>query len=147
MDGWALDLGMRAMNAVHRSVMSITGNRLGWSAMKMPVLALETIGRRSGQPHTVMLTSPLQVGSAYVVVASKGGSDHHPAWFLNLRDQPVVSVSVRGGDPQPRIARIAEPDERSRLWATISATHKNYAGYQAKTDRELPLVVLEPPPD
>jgi len=77
-------------------------------------------------------------------VASRGGDDRHPAWFLNLRDCPDVDVSLRGKPKQHMRARIATLDERARLWPQVTASSKNYAGYQKKTDREIPLVLLEP---
>jgi len=138
------DLQFKGMNAIHRAMVKVSGGRLGWEASRMPVLALTTTGRRSGQPHTVMLTSPLQEGTTIAVVASRGGDDHHPAWFLNLRDNPDVEVALRGGPKQRMRARIASPEERARLWPRVTADHKNYAGYQTKTSREIPLVLLEP---
>jgi deazaflavin-dependent oxidoreductase (nitroreductase family) len=110
----------------------------------MPVLELTTTGRKSGQPRSVMLTSPLQEGSTLVIVASRGGDDQHPAWLLNLRDNPDVEVAFKGGPKQPMRARVATPEERARLWPLVTADHKNYAGYQTKTQREIPLVLLEP---
>jgi len=109
----------------------------------MPVLELTTTGRKSGNPHTVLLTSPWQVDQAYVVVASRGGDDRHPAWFLNLQANPDVQVKV-AGQPQHRRARVATPDERSELWPKIASKYRNYAGYQKRTTREIPLVLLEP---
>lgn len=138
------DLVMKAMNTIHRGVLKLSGGRLGWEAMDMPVLELTTTGRKSGQPRSVMLTSPLQEGSTIVVVASRGGDDQHPAWFLNLRDNPRVEVALKGGAKQPMQARVASADERARLWPKVTADHKNYAGYQTKTAREIPLVLLEP---
>ncbi len=132
------------MNRAHRLVLGVTGGRLGWSAAGMPVVELTTVGRRSGQPRTTMLTSPYQEGSTVVVVASRGGDDHHPAWYLNLRDQPEVSVSVGGKPAQQMRAEIAEPAERARLWPIIATAHRNYAGYQRKTERQIPLVLLRP---
>jgi deazaflavin-dependent oxidoreductase (nitroreductase family) len=79
-----------------------------------------------------------------VVVASRGGDDHHPAWFLNLRDRPDVEVSLQGKPKRPMRARVAAPEERARLWPQVTATYKGYAGYQEKTTREIPLVLLEP---
>jgi deazaflavin-dependent oxidoreductase (nitroreductase family) len=140
------DLALKAMNSVHRVVLKLSGGRLGWEAAKMPVLELTTTGRKSGRPHMVMLTSPVQEGDTLVVVASRGGDDHHPAWFLNLRDDPTVEVAVKGGPKQPMRATVASPDERARLWPLVTADHKNYAGYQARTDREIPLVLLKPEP-
>ena len=132
------------MNAVHRGIMKVSGGKLGWKALNMPVVELTTTGRKSGKPRTVMLTSPLQEGSTVVVVASRGGDDQHPAWFLNLRDNPDVEVAMNGEPRKPMKARVASPDERARMWPLVTADHKNYAGYQTKTSREIPLVLLEP---
>ena len=132
------------MNGVYRAMLKLTGDRLGWTVSNMPALELTTIGRKSGQPRAVMLTSPLQEGTTIVVVASRGGDDTHPAWYLNLRDNPDVEVAYQGRTKQQMTARIASPDERARLWPLVIADHKNYAGYQTKTDREIPLVLLEP---
>src|SRR6476646_8779041 len=138
------DFALKTMNTVHRGLLKISGGRLGWNASRMPVLELTTIGRKSGRPHSVMLTSPVQDGSNVVVVASRGGDDHHPAWFLNLRDNPDVEVAMNGKPKQRMRARVADADERARLWPLVTADHKNYAGYQTKTSREIPLVLLEP---
>ncbi len=91
-----------------------------------------------------MLSAPLQEGPTLVLVASRGGDDRHPSWFLNLRDNPDVEVVVHGRPPQPMRARVADADERARLWPQIIAEHRNYADYQTKTEREIPVVVLEP---
>jgi deazaflavin-dependent oxidoreductase (nitroreductase family) len=138
------DLTLKTMNAVHRALLKVTGGRVGHEADGMPVLELVTTGRRSGVPRAVMLTSPLQEGSTYVVVASRGGDDRHPAWFLNLRDQPQVEVSVQGKPRAPMLASIATPEERARLWPQVTTRHPRYAGYQKRTDREIPLVLLRP---
>jgi deazaflavin-dependent oxidoreductase (nitroreductase family) len=137
------DLALKAMNSFHRGLMKLTGGRVGWQAGSMPVVELTTTGRKSGQPRTVLLTSPVQEGSTYVVVASRGGDDQHPAWFLNLRDNPDVEVTTRG-ETRRMHARVADAAERARLWPLVTAEHKNYAGYQKKTDREIPLVLLQP---
>lgn len=110
----------------------------------MPVVELTTTGRRSGERRATMLTSPVRDGDAFVVVASRGGDDHHPAWFLNLRDDPNVEVVIEGHPRVAMTARIADPQERARLWPLITAKYPNYAGYQRKTNREIPLVLLEP---
>ena len=131
------------MNAVHRLLLKVSGGRAGWTAMDMPVLELTTRGRKSGRPRSVMLTSPLQEGSALVVVASRGGDDRSPAWFHNLQANPDVEVRLQGGPAQRMRARVATAAERERLWPLITAEHKNYADYQLKTMREIPLVLLE----
>jgi deazaflavin-dependent oxidoreductase (nitroreductase family) len=138
------DFVLKSMNGVHRAILKATGGHFGWQAGKMPVLELTTTGRKSGQPRSVMLTSPYQDGSTIVVVASRGGDDTHPAWFLNLRDKPEVEVAYKGAAKKPMRARVASPEERARLWPTIASEFKNYAQYQTKTTREIPLVLLEP---
>jgi len=132
------------MNSAHRCLLKLSGGRLGWTAADMPVLELTTIGRKSGKPRSVMLTSPHRDGDAIVIVASKGGADHHPNWFLNLRDNPRVVVTMQGSADRNMSARVASREERERLWPTITSDFTNYAGYQGKTEREIPLVMLEP---
>jgi deazaflavin-dependent oxidoreductase (nitroreductase family) len=138
------DLTLKTMNVVHRILLKASGGRVGWNLSNMPALELTTTGRKSGQPRSVMLTSPVQEGTTIVVVASRGGDDHHPAWFLNLRDNPQVEVSMNGQPRRRMTAHVATPEERARLWPRVIADHKNYAGYQTKTEREIPLVLLEP---
>ena len=137
------DYGLKAMNALHRIVLRVSFGRLGWSAFGMPVLELTTTGRKSGEPRKVMLTSPLQLGDTLAIVASRGGDDRHPAWFLNLRDHPAVTVTMNGKS-RPMQARIATPEEKAELWPRLTTDHKNYAGYQSKTQRDIPLVLLAP---
>jgi deazaflavin-dependent oxidoreductase (nitroreductase family) len=140
------DLAFKAMNAIHRSLLTITGGRRGWTAQNMPVLELTTTGRKTGRSRTVMLTSPVQEGSTLVVVASRGGDDQPPAWFLNLQDAPEVGVALQGKPTQPMYARVADAAERARLWPLVIADHQNYADYQARTTREIALVLLEATP-
>ncbi len=138
------DLLLKTMNGFHRVVLKVSFGKLGWQGYGMPVLELTTTGRKSGQPRAVMLTSPLQEGETIVVVASRGGDDHHPAWFLNVREHPEVEVVFQGQPARKMVARVADDDERARLWPRVVADHRNYAGYQTKTDRQIPLVLLEP---
>jgi deazaflavin-dependent oxidoreductase (nitroreductase family) len=138
------DLVFKTANFVHRALLKVAGGRVGWDVSKMPVLQLTTIGRKSGEPRTVMLTSPYQKGDAMVIVASKGGDAHHPAWFLNLRDNPQVEVTTKDQPKQKMTAHIATPEERAELWPLIAEKHTNYADYQTKTEREIPLVLLNP---
>ena len=138
------DFALKSMNAIHRGLLAVTFGKVGWKAGGMPVLELTTTGRKSGQERSCMLTSPLQVGDTYVIVASRGGDDHHPAWYLNLEANPEVQIALGGSAKQPRRARIATADERAEMWPQITALYRNYAGYQSKTTREIPLVLLEP---
>jgi deazaflavin-dependent oxidoreductase (nitroreductase family) len=135
---------LKSMNAFHRMMLWASGGRIGWRVADMPVLELITTGRRTGASRAVMLTSPLREGVAYVVVASRGGDDRHPAWFLNLRDEPQVKVAVQGGPRTSMLARVATPEERARMWPQIIARYRNYANYQNRTEREIPLVLLSP---
>ena len=137
------DSFLKRANGAHRLLQRVTFGKIGWQAGKMPVLELTTVGRKSGLPRTVLLTSPFEEGDAVVIVASKGGDDDHPAWFLNLRDHPEVEVVLKGGPKHTRRARIATPDERERMWPKVTAAYRGYAGYQNKTTREIPLVILE----
>jgi deazaflavin-dependent oxidoreductase (nitroreductase family) len=132
------------MNAVHRAVVRVSGGRVGYSAGAMPVLELTTLGRRSGEPRSVMLTAPVTDGDTFVVVASRGGDDTHPAWFLNLREDPQVQVSVKGAPARPMRAEVVGREERPALWSEIAGRYRNYAGYQKRTEREIPLVRLTP---
>ncbi|MCU1599714.1 MAG: nitroreductase [Frankiales bacterium] len=138
------DSQMKAMNAVHRVALKLTGGKVGWKLRGMPVVELTTTGRRSGEPRTVMLTSPLQEGDTYVVVASRGGDDKPPAWLHNVQANGDVTVALAGGPATPWKARVATAEERARMWPVLSTAHKNYAAYQRKTEREIPLVLLTP---
>ena len=137
------DFVLKTMNTVHRSIMSLSGGRLGWTTAKMPVLELTTTGRKTGQQRSTMLTTPWQDGDAMALIASAGGNDRHPAWFLNLRDNPSVTVRTQEG-ARSMTARTAIGDERAEIWSAVTSQYTNYADYQSKTDREIPVVVLEP---
>ncbi len=138
------DAVLKTMNGVHRAMLKLTGGRFGYHLSGMDVLELTTIGRKSGQARSVMLTSPLQEGDAIAIVASRGGDDQHPGWYHNLVANPEVQVSWKGQPSRTMKATVTVGDERARLWAAITADHKNYAGYQTKTEREIPVVLLEP---
>jgi len=135
---------LHLMNAAHRGLLRLTRGRFGWHMYGMPMLELTTVGRKSGENRSTMLSSPLQLGSTVVVVASRGGDPTHPAWYLNLVAEPRVEVVLRGGASQVMTARVATPAERADLWPRITADHPNYAAYQTKTDREIPVVLLAP---
>jgi deazaflavin-dependent oxidoreductase (nitroreductase family) len=138
------DAMLKTMNALHRVLLKVSFGKVGWKVGTMPVLELTTTGRKSGQPRTVMLTSPIQEGDALIVVASKGGEDTHPAWFLNLRDDPSVKVSLAGKPAKPYTATVLADAERDELYPEVEQAYKGYAGYQTKTDRKIPLIRLSP---
>ena len=141
--GKAEDVAAQAVNFVHRNLLRSTKGKVGGKLLGMPALDLVTTGRKSGEPRHTMLTAPVVDGDRIVLVASYGGSPGHPHWFLNLRDNPDVTIYFRGEERKMR-ARVADTDERASLWPRVIANAKNYADYQTRTTREIPLVILEP---
>jgi len=139
----AKDLGARVVNTIHRSVFQATKGRVFGKVYGMPVLILTTTGRKSGQPRTTMLTTPTDEDGNPVIIASYGGDDRHPAWYLNLRENPDVEI-IMGGEKQAKRARIATAEEKERIWPRVTSGYKGYAGYQERTDRDIPVVILEP---
>lgn len=108
----------------------------------IPTLLLTTTGRRSGKPIVMPLIYG-EAGGNYVVVASKGGAPKHPGWYLNLAAHPDVEVQILARRFQAT-ARTASGAERAELWKQMAAIYPPYNDYQARTDREIPVVVLEP---
>ncbi|GGE87412.1 hypothetical protein GCM10011313_07520 [Mycetocola zhadangensis] len=134
---------MRAMNTVHRLVLALSRGRVGQTLGRMDVVELHTVGRSTGIVRSTLLTAPIAEPERLVLVASKGGNDAHPQWYLNLRAQPNVEVTVDGERRKFR-ARTATPSEKAELWPTIVAAYPGYARYQSKTDRDIPVIVCEP---
>ncbi|WP_024876051.1 nitroreductase family deazaflavin-dependent oxidoreductase [Saccharomonospora piscinae] len=119
-----------------------TDGEVGYEWLKgSRILVLTTTGRRSGEPRKSALIFG-EHGGHYVVVASKGGAPEHPDWYKNLVAQPEVRVQVKA-DRFPARARTATGEERSALWATMVREWPDYDDYQRKTEREIPVVVLE----
>jgi deazaflavin-dependent oxidoreductase (nitroreductase family) len=106
-----------------------------------PVLLLTTSGARSGQQRLAPLVYRRD-GDRWVIVASKGGAPSHPAWYLNLLADPIVTVEV-GGETFEARATVVEGDERERLFAAHAAINPNFTSYQQRTSRIIPVVVLE----
>jgi len=134
----------KAGTGVHEAIFRSSKGRLLGRAGGMPVMVLSTTGRKSGKRRSTMLTSPVQDHDRIVLVASYGGDDRHPAWFLNLRDDPHVTVTMAGRD-RPMCARIAGDDEKAELWPRVVEAYKGYGAYQRRTEREIPVVILEAP--
>ena len=105
------------------------------------VLLLTTKGRKTGKDRTTPLIYARD-GDRYVIVASKGGAPEHPGWYRNLQKTPEVELQVKD-EVFPARARTAEGDERERLWRTVNEVWPHYAEYATRTDREIPVVVLE----
>lgn len=133
---WMLETG-------HRVALAATGGRWPTRLLGMVPLELHTTGRRSGQRRSTLLTAPLVEGDRVVLVASKGGHSRHPDWYLNLSAQPEVEITM-DGVTRPMTARTADADEKAELWSRIVAAAPTYAGYQRRTERDIPVVVCEP---
>ncbi|HEY1355772.1 MAG TPA: nitroreductase/quinone reductase family protein [Solirubrobacterales bacterium] len=112
----------------------------GWRGTQ--TLLLTTTGRRSGEPRTTPLIYAPAGENAYTVIASKGGSDTPPAWYLNLSEDPEVEVQIMGDRFRAR-ARTADPEEKPAMWETMVGEWPDYDAYQRNTTREIPVVVLE----
>jgi deazaflavin-dependent oxidoreductase (nitroreductase family) len=138
-----MDLLARVTNKVHQLIFHASNGRIGDRLMRVEIVMLTTTGRRSGEPRRSMVGAPIVEGDKIVVCASYGGAPNHPQWLLNLRAEPIVELTRLGTTRQMR-AREAEGDERNVLWTRVVSFYKNYERYQAKTDRQIPVVVLEP---
>lgn len=129
--------------ALHTAAYRATGGRVGHRLPGLPqMLLLDHVGARSGTARTTPLVYA-EDGPNLVLVASKGGHPRHPAWFHNLRAHPDTTVQV-GAERRTVWARVAGPGERERLWALAVAEYRGFETYRDRTDREIPLVVLEP---
>jgi proline iminopeptidase len=119
-----------------------TGGKVGhdWKGGSK-ILLLTTKGRKSGEPRTTPLIYE-NAGDAYVIVASKGGAPEHPGWYANLAKTPEVELQVRD-EVFPAHARVADGEERERLWKLAAQQWPAYDDYAKKTDREIPDVVLD----
>jgi deazaflavin-dependent oxidoreductase (nitroreductase family) len=139
----AKDIAMRVVTGFHEAVFRVSNGRFANRGFGMPVLILTTTGRKTGKRRTTMLTSPVQDGERVVLVASYGGDDRHPTWFLNLRDNPQVEITMDGKTRSMR-ARVASPEEKEQLWPRVVSAYRGYGQYQRRTDRDIPLVICEP---
>lgn len=119
-----------------------TDGEVGYLWNGAPSLLLTTTGRKSGEPRTTPLIFARD-GDDYLVVASVGGMPDHPAWYLNLRDDPNAHIQVKG-EHLDVVARTATPEEKPRLWQIVNDVWPNYETYQTRTERVIPVVVLTP---
>jgi deazaflavin-dependent oxidoreductase (nitroreductase family) len=140
-----VDAGFKLLNLTHKGVLRLTGGRWPKLLFGMPGVELETIGRKSGEPRTTMLTTPVHDESRVVLIASKGGDHRDPQWYRNLVANPEVRVTMNGETRSMR-ARTASPGERASMWPQAVAVYKGYASYQEKAGREIPVVICEPRP-
>ncbi len=127
--------------AAHVAAYRETGGERGYHWRGTTILLLDTVGRRSGEPHTAPLIYRPD-GDRFVIVASKGGMPEHPAWFLNLEANPETEIQVLDERIPVRMT-VAEGAERERLWKRMTEVWPDYDAYQRRTDRQIPVVVLE----
>ena len=136
------DMLARAVTTLHTQVYKRTGGKVGAKAGKTQMMLLTTTGRTSGQPRTTPLNC-IADGDRYLAVASFGGDDRDPQWFKNLMANPAATIQV-GADTIPVRATVATPEEKTVLWPKVVAAYKGYEGYQRRTERQIPVVILTP---
>lgn len=125
-------------------VLRLSKGRFGGRQQNLPVLILHTVGRKTGKSRQTPLLY-LQDGERYVIVASRGGSDAPPAWWLNLETTPRATIEINGSK-QTATARQATAEEKAAYWPRLTAGYSFYADYQARTTREIAVIVLTPVP-
>lgn len=138
----AVRLATHYLGALHRALYRVSGGRIGPRVWGLPIVLLTTTGRRSGQRRTVPLCS-LRQGESFVVIASYGGLDRSPSWWLNLQHDARATVQL-GRTKRNVVARETTAAERDRLWAEVTRIAPGYLGYERRTSRRIPVVMLEP---
>ncbi len=120
----------------------VSGGRIGGKMGKVSTLLLTTTGRKTGKQRTLPLNYIMD-GPAYVITASASGADRDPGWFFNIRSNPQAVIQVK--DKQIKVtAEIVGPEKKPELWARLVEVAPNYAGYQKRTSRDIPMVILHP---
>ena len=138
-----LDPVIRQAMGAHATIYRATNGLVGHRVPGLPpILILDHVGAKTGTERRSALVY-IDDGDDVVIVGSKGGSARNPAWFHNLKANPDTTVQI--GSERRRVrARVAAPEERERLWPIVVGAWSGYASYQERTDREIPLVILEP---
>jgi deazaflavin-dependent oxidoreductase (nitroreductase family) len=123
-------------------IYKVSGGKLGGTFQKAPVALLTTVGRKSGEPRVSPLLY-LREGNRVILVASRGGSDKHPLWYLNLKANPKVSVQIK--DEVLKLqAREATEAEREEYWPKLDTMYPSFADYRSWTDRVIPVIICDP---
>jgi deazaflavin-dependent oxidoreductase (nitroreductase family) len=122
---------------IYRATKGAVGARMGAAN----ILLLTTTGRKSGAARTTPVNA-FHDGDRIALIASNGGQDHHPAWYLNIVANPAVTVE-RKGVSETKSARVATDEEKAALWPRIVAWYPGYAKYQTRTSRDIPVVIVE----
>lgn len=138
------DPAAKVVNLLHRSLFTVTKGKVGGKVMGMEAVVLTTTGRKSGEKRQTMLTAPIVDGDKLYLVASWGGGPKHPMWYLNLQADPNVQITRNGTDTKNMVGRILDGEEKAKIWPRITESYKGYAGYQEKTDRDIPVIEFTP---
>ena len=136
-----MPVAAKTLGAVHRVLYRASGGRIGATIWNLPIVLLTTEGRTTGKPRTTPLCA-LPHGDGFVVIASFGGSDTPPGWWLNLERSPRAALQI-GRERHLVVARTTAGGEREQLWAEVVARAPGYLTYAQRTSREIPVVVLE----
>lgn len=141
----AIATAQKVATKFHSAVFRRSRGKIGGTLVGGPVLLLVTTGRKTGQRRTTPLLY-LRDGVDYVIVASNGGAPKDPVWWLNLEANPEATVEI--GDRTLRVrAERASTEEKARLWPGLVKMYRGYEGYQRRTDRDIPVVLLHPTDD
>ena len=132
----------RLFYTLHRAIYRLSGGRIVSRMVGCPVVLLTTTGRKSGEPRTAPLLG-FEEGQSIVVIPSNAGKQHYPSWYLNLRANPQAQVQV-GAQVRQVKAREATVEERERLWPLIVTYYGGYQVYRERTERHIPVVILDP---
>ena len=132
----------RLFYALHRGIYRLSGGRIFSRSVGCPVVLLTTTGRKSGESRTAPIFGFRQ-GKSIVVVPSNAGKKHYPSWYLNLRANPQAQVQL-GREIRLVKAREATSEERERLWPFLASQYGGYQVYRERTDRHIPVIILEP---
>ena len=130
----------RVAMTIHTQLFRRTGGKVGGKFRGAEMMLLTTTGRRSGEPRTTPLTC-IRDGERFLAIASYGGDDRDPQWFKNLQANPDATIEV-GGEKVAVRASVADAEEKKALWPKAVAAYKGYDGYQRKTSRDIPVVIL-----
>ncbi|MBB4852819.1 deazaflavin-dependent oxidoreductase (nitroreductase family) [Mycobacteroides chelonae] len=140
---WAIRAGAWGLENGHRVLRALTGGCHPKKVLGMRPVELFTIGSKTGQRRSTLLTAPIYEPDKVVLVASYGGGTENPAWYKNLVANPAVEIAV-DDVARPYTAHTASVEEKAALWPTIVKVNPGYAGYQKNTDRDIPVIVCVP---
>ena len=138
-----IEIGAWMLENGHRALLKLSGGRFPRRLLGMQPVELHHVGRKSGLPRTTLLTAPICDENRVLLVASKGGHPEHPDWYKNLVANPDVELVVNDERRLMR-ARTASATEKAELWPRIVSVYKGYDAYQRSTERDIPVVILEP---